>query len=101
MATDGKVTQLRRTYRGEQAWFGVLDRVGVSGLRSGLIGAGISPQVAGGVAFFVEDQMHLRRHQSHAARNRYRKVLEQLDPHEVERLARRAIPGYVNGLRCA
>jgi len=97
MATDGQVTQLRRTYRGEQAWFGVVDRVGVGGLRDGLIDSGVSARVAGDVAFFVQDQMRLRRHQSDATRVRYRRILERLDPHQVERLAVRSISGLFNG----
>lgn len=104
MASDGKVTQLRRTYRGEQAWFGVLDRVGHRALRRAFIQSGIPARVAGELVFFVEDQMMLERHQSERSRVRYRDFLEGLDPREVERLARRAIPGLFNSpssQRCA
>jgi hypothetical protein len=57
--------------------------VGHRGLRLGLIDAGVPPSQAAGIVFFIDDQLHLDRHQSEGARKQYRKVLSGLDPEAV------------------
>jgi hypothetical protein len=80
----------RRTYAGEEAWFPLLEQHGPSALRRGLIEAGVSPQVAAGLVFFLEDQLTLAPHVQHqGTRTRYRATLAALDPSTVAR----AIPG--------
>lgn len=84
------ITKRRRTYAGEEAWFPLLDAFGPSRLRRGLIACGVTPQVAGNLVWFLEDQRDLRPLAQMAnTRTRYREALAQLDPAEVAR----AIPG--------
>jgi hypothetical protein len=90
----------RRTYGGEEAWFGLLEELGHSQLRQAFIAAGESPAQAGNLVFFIEEQMTLRRHFSKPGRNRYRHVLAELDPEKVRKLAA-TIPGWFNSDRAA
>jgi hypothetical protein len=91
----------RRTYAGEEAWFGLLDELGHRRLRAGFITCGVSPQVAANLVFFIEDQLLLDRQFGTAGtKARYRKILAALDPEEVARAAR-AIPGQFNSERAA
>ena len=84
----------RRTYNGEDAWFGLLEELGHRGLRAALVAAGVTPQVAAGLVFFIEDQKLLDRAPLGAAtKSRYRQVLAGLDPAKVRRLATRPIGG--------
>jgi len=89
----------RRTYAGEELWFPLLEDFGPSALRRGLIGVGVSPQVAGGLVWFLEDQLLLARTQTDHTRTRYRRVLAELDPAKVARAAKQAIPGLFNSPR--
>lgn len=86
----------RRPGNGEEAWLNLFEELGHSSLRSGLISAGMSPQVAGNVVWFLEDQRTLDRSLSKATRNNYRRALAELNPAEVRRLATRTIPGQFN-----
>jgi hypothetical protein len=92
---EGTVHQLRRTYRGEEKWFALLDDLGHRSLRDAFIEAGVSPQTAMGLVFFLDDQRNLDRRQSERSRVRYRDVLEGLDVASVARLATGAIPRQV------
>lgn len=85
----------RRTYAGEEAWFGLLEELGHGGLRRAFIAAGETPTVAGNLVWFLEEQVTLDRHLNHASRSRYRRVLAALDPEKVRKLAR-SIPGWFN-----
>jgi hypothetical protein len=85
--TASNVRQLRRYYRGEERWFPLLEELGHQDLRDGFIAAGVAPQVAGGLVWFLDDQMRLTRHQSESSRNRYRRLLETLDSSKVRKLA--------------
>lgn len=78
----------RRTYAGEEAWFGLLEECGPSALRRGFMRCGVPPQVAGNLVWFIEDQVDLDRTQSESTRSRYRRILAELDPDEVRRAAR-------------
>ncbi len=78
-------TQLRHTYRGEEAWFPLLEAHGHRGLRAGFLAEGVSPTVAGQLVWFLDEQLHLDRHLSKEARGRYRRILEGLDPDRVNR----------------
>ena len=82
----------RRTYAGEEVWFPLLEEHGLVKLRRAFISAGVTPQVAAGLVFFLVDQLELDRQQTESTRNRYRRILAELDPAEVARAAR-AIPG--------
>lgn len=82
----------RRTYAGEELWFPLLEEHGLVKLRRAFISAGVTPQVAAGLVFFLVDQLELDRQQTESTRNRYRRILAELDPAEVARAAR-AIPG--------
>lgn len=75
---DG-VRQLRRTFRGEEEWFPLLEEYGHRALRNAFIEAGIPAQTAMGLVFFLDDQLHLERHQTDKSRVRYRRLLSQLD----------------------
>lgn len=86
----------RRTYRGEEKWFPVLKELGPSGLRAAFIAAGISPQVAGNLVWFIEDQQTLERTLSQSTRNNYRGALAALDPAQFGSSGTRAIPGQFN-----
>lgn len=88
----------RHTYRGEDAWFELLeDRdVGPFRLRRALIASGLSPQVASGIVFFLDDQRRLERYQDEGTRTRYRAALRELDPKKVRA---RAIGGQFNSRR--
>jgi hypothetical protein len=90
----------RRTYRGEEAWFGLLQDLGHAGLRRALIAAGETPTVAGNLVWFLEEQLSLDRHLSRGARLKYRAALEELDPESVRKLAH-SIPGWFNSERAA
>ncbi len=92
----GTVTKLRRTYRGEECWFPLLDDPGPFALRRAFIGLGISPPTASGLVFFLDDQRHLDRHQDDSTRVRYRRILSTLDVARVADLANRAIPRQFN-----
>ncbi len=83
----------RRTYRGEERWFGLLEELGHSRLRRALIESGVSAAQAGGLVFFIEDQMTLERHQDQKTRSRHRRILAGLDPGTVRS---RAMPGLLN-----
>jgi hypothetical protein len=85
----------RRTYRGEEEWFALLDELGHGRLRRAFIAAGETPTVAGNLVWFLEEQVTLDRHLTEASRGRYRRLLEQLDPAKVAELGR-AIPGWFN-----
>lgn len=87
----------RRTYRGEEEWFGLLKAHGPFALRRAFIAAGETPTTAGNLVWFLEEQQTLDRHLSERARVRYRDVLAQLDPEAVER----AIPGWFKSDRAA
>jgi hypothetical protein len=54
--------------------------------------------VAGRLVFFLEDQIRLDRHQSESSRNRFRRVLKDLDPKEVANLASRPVPRQFNSV---
>jgi hypothetical protein len=85
--------QVRRTYRGEEAWFALLETPsGPRGLREAFIAQGISPTLAGQLVWFLDEQLHLSRHFTDTSRANYRRVLEELDLEKVKR----AIPGYVS-----
>lgn len=99
MAIVALDSKKRRTYRGEEQWFPLFQELGHRGLRQALIGAGVSAQVAGGIVWFLDDQMHLDRHQNEASRNRYRGALASLDPAQVRVLASRSIPGQFKSHR--
>ena len=90
----------RRTYAGEEAWFGLLDELGHAGLRRAFIAAGETPTVAGNLVWFLEEQRSLDRHLSKLSRHRYRCALDELDPDKVRKLAR-SIPGWFNSERAA
>jgi hypothetical protein len=86
----------RRTYRGEEEWFELLDEVGHWTLRRAFIECGVSGAIAGNLVWFLEDQRRLDRHQGEGTRTKYRAILrDELDPSLV-REAARAIPGYFN-----
>ena len=94
---EGTVTALRRTYRGEERWFPLLEEHGHTLLRRGFIACGVSPAASAGLVFFLDDQLLLERHQSEHARVRYRAILRDLDPELVSR----AIGGLFNSRRRA
>jgi len=100
-ADPGNVVQLRRTYRGEERWFELLDVLGHRALRNAFIAEGVSPQTAMGLVFFIDDQRHLDRHQTQQSRTRYRRQLEGLDLATVAELANRAIPGQRDSVPAA
>jgi hypothetical protein len=83
----------RRAYRGEQEWFDLLEQFGHRPLRAGFIAAGISPQTAGGLVWFLDDQRNLDRTQTQQSRTRYRAMLSTLDKAQVAAAAKRAFPG--------
>ena len=86
-------TKRRATYRGEGDWLPLLEVVGPSRLRRAFIDCGVSPQVAGNLVWFLEDQALLADFaQSDHTRTRYRRILAELSPEEV-RAAARTIPG--------
>ena len=91
------VRQLRRTYRGEEDWFPLLEEHGHRKLRAGLIRSGVTPVVAGQLVWFLDDQRHLDRHLDKASGVRYRRILRDLDPESVSR----AIPRQSNWTRRA
>lgn len=85
---------LRRTYKGEELWFELLDELGPSRLRRAMIGSGVAARVAGNLVWFLEDQVVLDRHQTDTTRTRYRHQLQRLDIDQVRRVGRAlAIPG--------
>jgi hypothetical protein len=90
----------RRTYRGEEAWFGLLEDLGHAGLRRAFIAAGETPTVAGNLVWFLDEQVTLVRHLNEKSRQRYRRVLAELDPAKVRKLAA-SIPGWFNSERAA
>jgi hypothetical protein len=89
--------QVRRTYRGEEEWFPLLEEAGPSRLRKAFIATGVTPAVAGQLVWFLEEQLHLERHLSHRSRVSYRQVLRDLDLDKVTR----AIPRQFNPERQA
>lgn len=98
MAANAETVKRRRTYAGEERWFPLLEELGPSALRRGLIACGLSASIAGGVVWFLEDQLLLDRTQHTHTRTKYRRVLESLDPSAVRA---RAIPGLCNRPRMA
>ena len=98
MTDRGDVVQLRRTYRGEEEWFPLLEELGLAQLRRGFIGTGLSPATASGLAFFLHDQVTLERHQTDTSRSRYRAILRDLEPATVRSCA---IGGLFNSRRRA
>lgn len=91
----------RRTYAGEEEWLGLFEELGHARMRRGFIGVGVSPQVAGGLVWFLEDQLTLDRTQNAATRVRYRRVLAELDPEKVREEANRAKGAYLRSPRPA
>lgn len=89
----------RRSYRGEEEWFSLLEEVGFPALRSGFIEAGVSPTIAGNLVWFLHEQDTLDRSLSEPSRLKYRKILATLDRSAVEAAARRASPGWRNSPR--
>lgn len=86
----------RRIFAGEERWFGLLDDVGPSALRLGFIDAGVTPQIAGNLVWFLEDQAtigqsDLGRTQDGATRTRYRRILRELDLADVNRRSTRRV----------
>jgi len=79
----------RRTFRGEERWFALLEEMGPRRFRAALILLGVSPAIAGNIVWFLDDQRQLERHLTEPTRGKYRKILSGLDPDKV----RRAIPG--------
>jgi hypothetical protein len=98
MTETGQIRQLRRTYRGEEDWIPLLQRLGHRRLRQALIASGVSPTLAGQMVWFLDEQLHLDRHLTANSRTKYRRVLEGLDVARVADLADRAIPGLFNRL---
>ncbi|MGA2835485.1 MAG: hypothetical protein ABSF84_02700 [Acidimicrobiales bacterium] len=84
----GSVKQVRRTYRGEEDWFDLLDECGHRALRNAFIEVGVTAQQAMGLVFFLDDQRHLDRHQTHQSRSRHRQILAGLDIASVASAAR-------------
>lgn len=84
--------QRRRTYAGEERWFGLLQEVGLPALRRGFLGAGASTTLAGQLTWFLYEQLTLDRAMSSESRVRYRRELDRLDYDAVAREARRAMP---------
>ena len=82
----------RRSYKGEQEWFHLLDDPGHVPLRRAFIDCGISPTMAGQLVWFLEEQRSLDRHLNRTSRASYRAILEGIDH---ERLSR-AIPSQFN-----
>jgi hypothetical protein len=93
-----KETARRRRYGAEEPWIPLLSELGASGLRRALINAGLKPEVAGNLVWFLEDQLTLERSLSPGTRTRYRGVLASLDPAKVRALASRSIPGQFNSM---
>ena len=83
MKASAKPPVPRATYRGEEKWFDLLDEVGPFALRRAFIDAGLSPSVAGGVVFFLDEQRTLDRHFSPDQRTNYRRLLAEFDPDEI------------------
>ena len=79
------VAQLRRTYRGEEEWFPLLEEFGHRTLRRKFMACGITPTVAGQLVWFLDEQLHLERSLNQASRARYRQILRKLDIDEVSR----------------
>lgn len=90
----------RRTYRGEEAWFELLDELGHANLRRAFIASGQTPTVAGNLVWFLDEQVSLDRHLDGKSRQRYRRCLAELDPENVRELGR-AIPGWFKSDRAA
>ena len=90
----------RRTYRGEETWFGLLKAFGPFTLRRAFIAAGQTPTRAGNLVWFLEEQQSLDRHLSEASRVKYRDLLAELDLEKVRALAQ-AIPGWVSSRQAA
>lgn len=90
----------RRTYRGEEEWFDLLEKFGHATLRRALIAVGETPNVAGNLVWFLDEQVTLDRHLTDTSRTRYRRRLAELDPEGV-RAAARSIPGWINSDRAA
>jgi hypothetical protein len=75
----------RRTYRGEERFLPLLEEFDLAHIRIGLIRLGISPTLAQGVVFFLDDQRSLDRHQSVTSRCAYRRVLREITPEDLRR----------------
>lgn len=75
----------RRTYRGEEAWFGLLEEAGHPALRQAFIDCDVSPTIAGQLVWFLEEQRTVTRHLTQSSRTKYRRILERLDPEDVSR----------------
>jgi len=93
MATNGHTSNVRqltrRVYNGEELYFPLVKELQHRGLRIGLIYVkdGVSPQVASGIASFVEDQAEGERHITNETASRYRQILNRLDPADVRAAA--------------
>jgi len=77
------VRQLRRTFRGEEAWFPLFEDFTPYQVRAGFIESGVSPTVAGQLVWFLLEQQSLDRHLSEESRTKYRKALGALDLESV------------------
>lgn len=93
--TGSPEMQRRRTYAGEERWFGLLQEVGLPSLRRGFLGVGVSPTMAGQLVWFLYEQLTLDRALSGKSRSRYRDELSALDYDAVAREARRATPPFL------
>jgi len=73
----------------DRVWMDLATKVTALGMRDGLIGVGVGPSLAAGIAFWLEDQRRLSRVIDPKTVLNYRKILRSLDPLEVSS----AIPG--------
>jgi hypothetical protein len=92
MATK-TVSQLRRTYTGEERWFELLDELGHYRLSIGfMLAAGVAPQVGANMVMAIEDRRHGVSRLSGSTLARFRQTFKDLDVATVADLARGAIP---------
>lgn len=73
----------------DRPWMELVAKRGALAVRDGLIGVGVAPTPAGGIAFWLEDQRRLNRFVDSRTALRYRHILRALDPAKVTN----AIPG--------
>jgi hypothetical protein len=81
------VRRLARPYPPDARWAELLDDVGPTALRGAFIDAGVAPQVAGGLVFFIDDQARGERHVNSSTAARYRRTLRGLSPARLRRRA--------------